>query len=152
MADYYSLFSFMIPTKDEKERDWLGVMAQALEDAYTEEAVDKLPDELVAVLTDYGQPVDDVYPPSWQIDDEGLWMHNDESCGHEFAALISQAYLREFHPEGSLGFEIANTCSKPRLDAFGGVACFITADSIEWHSTNRWLDEQGEEHEAKKGK
>ncbi len=152
MADYYAQFSYMIKTKDETEREWLKRMAQALEDAYGEEQTDELPDNLVALLTDWNQPIEDLYPPNWELDNQGLWLHNDESCGHEFAALISQAYLKKFHPDGCLGFEIGNTCSKARLDGFGGSACFITADGVEWYSTWRWLEEQREEHRPRKEK
>jgi len=48
----------------------------------------------------------------------------------------------EFDLKGLWGFEYANTCSKPRLDAFGGGAHVIdlgARKSVGWTSTNEWL-------------
>lgn len=51
----------------------------------------------------------------------------------------------------TVGFEWADTCSKPRLDAFGGGAMFVTATEIRGMHTSRWLAEQeskGQEQQA----
>lgn len=41
---------------------------------------------------------------------------------------------------GPIGFEWAEICSKPRIDAFGGGWCAIFADRIELGSTSQALD------------
>jgi hypothetical protein len=39
-------------------------------------------------------------------------------------------------------YEYAAHCSKLRPDEFGGGACFITRDDIQWTSTSMWLHQQ----------
>jgi len=152
MADYYSMFSVMIETKVKEEREWLIAQTKALTNAYEEANPDGLSEEIIAVLTEQGVTVEEVYPPECDLDERGLWLRNDESCGHEFAAYIAQAYLRKFKPDGCFGIEVSHSCSKPRLDAFGGSACFITADGVEWHGTGRWLDEKRAGHDERENK
>ena len=56
----------------------------------------------------------------------------------EFVLLCAE----QFDLKGLWGFEYANTCSKPRLDAFGGGAHVIdlgARKSIGLISTNEWL-------------
>lgn len=36
----------------------------------------------------------------------------------------------------------AHTCTKMRIDGFGGFAAFVTADVIRWISTDTWLEAQ----------
>lgn len=38
-----------------------------------------------------------------------------------------------------VAFEMSYFCSKMRSDGFGGAAVFITADKVEWLSTDQWL-------------
>ena len=48
----------------------------------------------------------------------------------------------EIELNGLWGFEVAYTCSRPRLDAFGGGAHVIdlgARKSIGWTSTQEWL-------------
>ena len=142
MADYFSSFSFLIPTKNEDEREWLQEACKDLEAAIAEGDAEDLHDVLVAILTEQGIELEDLYPPYWELGTAGLWMHNDESCGHEFAAVVAQGYIRKFHPDMHLGLEIAHTCSKPRIDGFGGSAAFITKDNIRWGGTSAWLADQ----------
>lgn len=60
-----------------------------------------------------------------------------------------QEYLRRFHPDGFVTFAWSDSCSKPRLDEFGGGASFITADAVELMSVYQWQAEKGAEHTAK---
>ena len=56
--------------------------------------------------------------------------------------LVVLLCAEEFDLKGLWGFEYANTCSKPRLDAFGGGAHVIdlrARKSVGWTSTNEWL-------------
>ncbi|MFT8420511.1 MAG: hypothetical protein ABF665_03165 [Gluconacetobacter sp.] len=81
------------------------------------------------------------------LSDEGgseLWIHDgasgDPECVIGFVLMCAKA----FDLSGLWGFEYANTCSRPRLDAFGGGAHIIdlgTRKSIGWISTNAWLTE-----------
>jgi hypothetical protein len=48
----------------------------------------------------------------------------------------------EFGLTGRWGFQYANTCSKPRLDGFGGGAHVLdlaTGETVDWIYTDGWL-------------
>ena len=70
-----------------------------------------------------------------------LWLHTSEG-GVDAACVFIQHLLGRFNPEGSVGFEWSNDCSKPRIDAYGGGAAFITAQEIKFITTADWLQEQ----------
>jgi hypothetical protein len=81
-----------------------------------------------------------------EIDDScadfALWMHSDD-CGDpgqvvEFVLRCAEA----FHLKGRWGFTWSYSCSKPRVDAFGGGAYLIdltSPESIDWIDTGLWL-------------
>ncbi len=48
----------------------------------------------------------------------------------------------EFGLAGRWGFQYANTCSRPRLDGFGGGAHVLdlaTGETVDWIYTDGWL-------------
>jgi hypothetical protein len=55
-------------------------------------------------------------------------------------AEFLREWLAEWHPTEQVSFSWAETCSKPRPNAFGGGACFISSDLIQWLTTNQWLN------------
>jgi hypothetical protein len=73
-----------------------------------------------------------------------LWFHDDDGQGD--ADGVTRFVLRlaeEIELTGLWGFEVAYTCSRPRLDAFGGGAHVIdlgARKSIGWTSTHQWLE------------
>ena len=71
-----------------------------------------------------------------------VWFHSDPNIDLEEAATTIQRFLKECRPEGSCGFSWAETCSKPRLDEFGGGACYVTAKQVWWHNTGDWLQDK----------
>jgi hypothetical protein len=71
-----------------------------------------------------------------------LLIHDDYSGDPERVIAFVLLCAEEFDLKGLWGFEYANTCSKPRLDAFGGGAHVIdlgARKSVGWTSTNEWL-------------
>jgi len=71
-----------------------------------------------------------------------LWIRDDGSGDPERVIAFVLLCAEKFDLKGLWGFEYANTCSKPRLDAFGGGAHVIdlgARKSIGWVSTNEWL-------------
>ena len=71
-----------------------------------------------------------------------LWLHDEErgdpECVIAFVVLCAEA----FDLNGLWGFQYANSCSRPRLDAYGGGAHLIdlgARKSIGWLSTHEWL-------------
>ena len=83
-----------------------------------------------------------------------LWFHDDDGQGG--ADGVTRFVLRlaeEIELTGLWGFEVAYTCSRPRLDAFGGGAHVIdlgNRKSIGWTSTHQWLEAalRGEDFDA----
>lgn len=72
-----------------------------------------------------------------------LWIHDDEG-GSELDVLAEmlQEFLIRFRPGQYIAFSWADTCSKPRIDSFGGGAVFITAIDILWMNTYDWITKQ----------
>jgi hypothetical protein len=71
-----------------------------------------------------------------------LWIRDDCSGDPERVIEFVLICAEQFDLKGLWGFEYANTCSKPRLDAFGGGAHVIdlgARKSVGWTSTNEWL-------------
>lgn len=71
-----------------------------------------------------------------------LWIRDDGSGDPERVIAFVLLCAREFDLKGRWGFQYANTCSTPRLDAFGGGAHVIdlgARKSIGWTSTDEWL-------------
>ncbi len=89
-------------------------------------------------------PLSDGFALSLQ-GDEGtskLWIHDDGSGDPERVIAFVLLCAQEFDLKGLCGFQYANTCSKPRLDAFGGGAHVIdlgARKSVGWTSTDEWL-------------
>lgn len=71
-----------------------------------------------------------------------LWIHDDE---HGDVAAVIRFVLRlaeDLDLTGLWGFQYALTCSRPRVDAFGGGAHAIdlgARKSIGWTSSQEWL-------------
>ena len=71
-----------------------------------------------------------------------LWIHDDEDGDVEAVIRFVLRLAEELDLTGLWGFQYALTCSRPRLDAFGGGAHVIdlgTRKSIGWTSSQEWL-------------
>lgn len=83
-----------------------------------------------------------------------LWFHDDDGQGDiEGVIRFVLRLAEEIDLTGLWGFEVAYTCSRPRLDAFGGGAHVIDLGkrkSIGWTSTHEWLEAalRGEDSDA----
>ncbi len=79
------------------------------------------------------------------IDEPGssrLWNRDDGSGDPERVIGFARRCGAAFGPSGRWGFQYANTCSRPRLDAFGGGAHVLdlaTGETVDWTSTDGWL-------------
>ncbi|MBN9362819.1 MULTISPECIES: hypothetical protein [unclassified Devosia] len=127
MADYFTHFSCLFD---------VGTAANAARaiEIYETAVLDGDPDH----------PLSDGFSAS--IDDEAggttLWISGyasgDPECVIAFVLLCAEA----FDLKGLWGFEYANTCSRPRLDAYGGGAHAIdlgARKSIGWVCSYEWL-------------
>ena len=135
MADYYTHFSMVLKLGNETEQAYaldlahkVGLVQQG------SAAPDDFPKELVGVIED------------WQFetvaDGSGLlWLHSMNG-GIDAACQFIQHLLQKFDLAHSVSFEWSHDCSKPRVDAYGGGAAFITAKEIKTMSTAAWLNVQ----------
>jgi hypothetical protein len=130
MADYHMQYSFQIERLTPDEVEWFKAYFTRIEEAAEES------DEYVSL----GE--------SW-FEDGGelgtvLWFHGYEGFSDEISDMF-QAFLKEHRPDGYIAFEWANTCTKDRLDAFSGGACFVTAEKVEWNGTSNFIAEKTKE-------
>ena len=73
-----------------------------------------------------------------------LWMRDDMTGDPERLLQLVKRCGAEFGLMGRWGFQYANTCSKPRLDGFGGGAHVIdlaTGETVDWIYTDGWLNQ-----------
>ena len=71
-----------------------------------------------------------------------LWFHDDGQGDVEALIAFVLRLAAEIDLTGLWGFDYAHTCSRPRLEAFGGGAHVIdlgARKSIGWISTHEWL-------------
>ena len=71
-----------------------------------------------------------------------LWFHDDGQGDVEGVIRFVLRLAEELDLTGLWGFQYALTCSRPRLDAFGGGAHVIdlgARKSIGWTSSQEWL-------------
>lgn len=73
-----------------------------------------------------------------------LWMRDDVTGDPERLIQFVKLCATEFGLAGRWGFQYANTCSRPRLDGFGGGAHVLdlaTGETVDWIYTDGWLDQ-----------
>ena len=71
-----------------------------------------------------------------------LWIRDDGYGDPEQVIRFVKLCAAEFNLTGLWGFQYSNTCSRPRVDAFGGGAHVLdlaTGETVDWISTDGWL-------------
>jgi len=71
-----------------------------------------------------------------------LWLYEEESCNLESPIELIHQFFKKFRPTEYLVLSWAETCSKMRVDEFGGGEVLITGDWVYWPP--RHLDRIGE--------
>ncbi|WP_099864901.1 hypothetical protein [Pararhizobium haloflavum] len=129
MADYFTHFSCLLNVgTPENAARALDLYNRLSEDGVSEES----PSEgfLLSIQPEHGGAE--------------LWMRDDETGDSERLIQFVKRCAAEFGLTGPWGFQYANTCSKPRLDSFGGGAYVVdlaTGETVDWISTDGWLAE-----------
>ena len=143
MADYYVQFSETLDKLRPEEEKWLGEQLAADPDT-----------DCPVFLLDYEDrdPDDPDYGFEWSFQGEGderhLWVHAEDHGEVDRLAHLIQKFLKAFRPGECWSLSYANTCSKPRLDGFGGGAVFVTAGEIRTHSSGEFIFQQRQAFEA----
>lgn len=74
-----------------------------------------------------------------------LWLHSDEDADIEHVIAFALRCAEAFDLQGLWGFCWTLTCSKPRLDGYGGGAHLIDLGgrrTLCWMDTGQWLQEE----------
>jgi hypothetical protein len=127
MADYFTHFSCLLdvgtPENAARALDLYNTLSE-------EGASDEPPSEgfLLSIQPEHGG--------------SQLWMRDDVTGDPERLIHFVKRCATEFGLTGRWGFQYANTCSKPRLDGFGGGAHVLdlaTGETVDWIYTDGWL-------------
>ena len=138
MADYFTNFSLLMSLPDEAaEKYALDLADKGFHLHMGDEIEGDFPSSLRDVVEDWQFDTDACDPSNGS----GLWLHSSNG-GIDAVCAFIQHLLERFDPTGCVGLEWSNDCSKPRFDAFGGGAAFITADRIKHINTGEWLHRQ----------
>lgn len=133
MADYFTNFSFNVPLASKDQQDYaLKLILQMSAIRQGEDIPPDFPASLIEACEDCTFNVDPGNAP------HELWCHSD-SGGIDAVCAFVQHLLARFQPDGCVSFEWSHDCSKPRTDAYGGGAAYITAKEIKTLSTSEWL-------------
>lgn len=71
-----------------------------------------------------------------------LWIRDDGNGDPEHVVKFVRRCAKEFGLTGLWGMQYANSCSRPRVDGFGGgghVLDLTTGETVDWISTDGWL-------------
>ena len=131
MADYYTNFSVVLPLTKEQQAYAFEIAKQA-EEHHTKELPTDFPKALSDELENW------VYET--EVTEKGIWLHSQYG-GQDAACVFIQHLLQKFKFAEGVTFEWSHDCSKPRTDAFGGGAAFVTTDQIKTFTTSEWLQQ-----------
>jgi hypothetical protein len=161
LADYFLEFSQVIAQLSEEEFDWIGRQLEVVYLFGDEEfPADNVPAERdmdhadwsgYRFFQDYAQEVADRHDAGFcfqRLDGDGsalgrhVWVYANEQGELGPLAHLVQKFLRCFRPNESWSVTYASTCSKPRVDSFGGGAVFVTAEEIKFDSAWDFIDRE----------
>lgn len=71
-----------------------------------------------------------------------VWLYTEEGGDLDLVCLMIQIFLKEFKLGDVITLAWAETCSRPRYDAFGGGAVVITAKGAKWMSTSQFIEDK----------
>ncbi|MEO9336761.1 hypothetical protein ABFT80_04920 [Mesorhizobium sp. SB112] len=127
MADYFTRFSCLLDVGTAENAARALELYNALCD---ENAAEDPPSEgfLLSIQPEHGGT--------------HLWMRDDGTGDPEHVIRFVMRCAAEFGLTGRWGIQYANTCSKPRIDGFGGGAHVLnlaTGETVDWIYTDGWL-------------
>lgn len=125
MADYFTHFSCLLDVGTPEN----AAQALVLFTALAEDEEDEVRTDGFAVSID-------------EPGSGGLWIRDEGSGDPEQVIGFVRRCAARFGLTGRWGFQYATTCSRPRLDAFGGGAHVLdlaTGETVHWTSADGWL-------------
>ena len=139
MADFFTHFSCVldVATPDNAARALDLYTALMQESAEEDPSADAF---LLSIQPEHGGAV--------------LWIRDDVTGDPQTVITFVLRCAEAFDLKGRWGFQWANTCSRPRIDAFGGSAHVLdlaTRETIAWTDTSGWLARTLSSSRAKRG-
>ena len=126
MADYHTTFACILPLGTAEN------VARAL-GIYAEMDVEKTAEGETLGFEAVHQPV---------LAEAGLFLSSDGDGNPEYVIDFVLCCAETLNLQGQWGFAWALTCSRPRLDGFGGGAHLVDLgrrETIAWIDTEHWL-------------
>jgi hypothetical protein len=144
MTDYHTEFSVGLGALTEKELSWLKDFLQPCpEDKQDKKYLEWWTKAKKRVIKDTGFDDPECWPDvDFIVEKDQIILFSEESKNPDFTSHVIHEFLKEFRPDGYVTFEWAYTCSRLRLDGFGGGAAFITAKKVTIMGTSGWLWEK----------
>lgn len=120
MANNYSMGSVIIPCTEKTRDEFL--------EHYKD--IPELQSETAIIENNY------------ESDAKGVWISGDEGFDLEEAASAAQWLLKRDGSTAAVRIESALTCSKLRVDEFGGAVAIVTAENAWFMNTGSWLPDE----------
>ena len=117
MANNYSQFSEMIPCETKEQQDWL------------------LRELAIAVEFDDGERVSACM---FEADGKDVWVYSEDSADIDALADVIATFQLQFKVNKPWTLTWADSCSKPRLNNFGGGGVVIYKGKTSWMDTWGW--------------
>jgi hypothetical protein len=134
MADNYLEFSTDLELRSADERRWLEAQLEDVE--HRDNTVPRF-------LLDHPEPEAGSiagFEVAWK--DDSVVFYSEESANVDHLVHLVQKFLRKFRPQEAWSVTWAETCSKPRIDEFGGGAAFVTAGDVRWMGAHQFVEDQ----------
>lgn len=158
MPNFYCQWSEEIKDLTQEEQEWLKLALQypyELNDEQFEEWAETLNIAIEKARLNEG-PIDLEYWPGFDYsfceEPDGtkyLWVHDSAGGGDiENVVLLVRTFLAKFRPGDVWTMNWGNTCSKPRIGAFGGGGVAVTAIGERWVSVSNELAKHTAELES----
>lgn len=165
MADYFSDASFMIPCTFAQAAMAVDALTEVFQGDDPSEAVAKA---LAKPLSEYISPREviiremheacveicesDFWNMGFEADAErsGIWVRTSDGgwFNTEMAAAFVNAVMCAYNLPGAVIIRVSYSCSKPRLDAYGGHTISVTKNSIRHFSDNEFVNAEESAAEA----
>lgn len=123
MANNYCEFSTIYPITEENQEIALKTIQQLVWEWFAEEQGKESVDDLTA------EERENAYAPfEYNMQEEGLWIYSEEVGDPDCAAEMIAKLQVELDATQIFTFSFSFSCSKPRVDEFGGGTFAITPD------------------------
>ena len=144
MAEFFTLASFTIPCSRQQAEVALASLTSLREEAklipLSGEQADHPPEAIIInhCLSNHPEfPVlNKEQAPGWEficsVVDDGLWIRSDESINTREAAIFTQSVLLAFELNILVEIQASHVSRKDRADSYGGHACTVTRDKIQF--------------------